>query len=90
MKKVFGKFGKIEIGVEEKFFYDPDEIITNLCTMCGDFKKCPVTCKNIVISCNSYEFTAQVSAENIATQWRVTQGFVISSPGFAYLNNVAS
>lgn len=80
------KFGEIEIGIEEKFFYDPHETITNICTMCSR-KNCPVDCKDIVTNCNSYEYTG---AQQNSTEWRVIQGIVVSNDNFGYVVNCTS
>ncbi len=82
-------FKEIKVGVEEKFFYDPNEIMLNVCSICARNKDCPVTCKDIVNNCNSYEWV-KTEPNPIATNWRVIQGMTLSNNNHAYVSNCAS
>ena len=76
------KFGSIEVSVTEHFFYNPKVLVSNICKLC-DRKDCPVKCKDIVNSCNSYKFITLVKDPE-TIQWRITNGLTMSTPGLSF------
>ena len=87
MKEIKQQYGEVKIGVEEIFWYDPNTIIVNVCSMCSR-NDCPVPDKNIVSNCNSFIFVE--IKPKISTDYRIIQGMTVSNNPIAYLSNCAS
>ncbi len=85
------QYGKVSVGVEEVFFYDPKGSRVNICTMCVR-KDCSVPDKEIVLNCNSYRHPPPkvTDTHDIATEYRIIQGMTLSNDNFAYVSNIAS
>jgi len=85
------EYGNIKVGVEEYFFFDPNEEIATICSFCVR-ENCPVPDRTIVKNCNSYRHPPQVTdAEGIKEEFRIMARMeIISTHNFAYLANTAS